>query len=75
MRAAQELLVEVPENRDLLYMLAVSQRYLGRIPDALATLARLERLHPDYPRLYQERGHCYVALRSAPEAIAALSRR
>jgi tetratricopeptide (TPR) repeat protein len=71
MRAAQELLAEVPENRDLLYILAVSQRYLKRIPDALATLARLERLHPDYPRLYQERGHCYVALRSAPEAIAA----
>jgi predicted Zn-dependent protease len=71
LRTAQELLVEVPENRDLLYMLAVSQRYLGRIPDALATLARLERLHPDYPRLHQERGHCYVALRSAPEAIAA----
>jgi predicted Zn-dependent protease len=68
---ANALLEEVPENRDVLYILAVSQRYLGRVSDALVTLARLERSHPDYPRLFQERGHCYVAMRSAPEAIAA----
>ena len=74
MQAAQALLAEVPENRDLLYVLAVSQRYLGRVPDALATLARLEQSHPDYPRVFQERGHCYVALRAAPEAIAAFER-
>ena len=70
-RAAQALLVEVPDNRDVLYALAVCQRYLTRIPEALATLERLERLHPDYPRLFQERGHCHVALRSAAEAIRA----
>jgi tetratricopeptide (TPR) repeat protein len=70
-RAAQALLAEVPENRDVLYVLAVSQRYLKRIPEALATLERLERSHPDYPRLFQERGHCYIARRSAPEAITA----
>jgi tetratricopeptide (TPR) repeat protein len=52
-------------------MIAVAQRYLQRISDALATLQRLEELHPGYPRLYQERGHCHVALRSAPPAIAA----
>ena len=33
---------EVPENRDVLYMIAVSQRYLQRIPEALQTLERLE---------------------------------
>jgi tetratricopeptide (TPR) repeat protein len=71
---AEKLLVQVPENRDVLYMLAVSQRYLERIPDALATLARIEKLHPDYSRLYQERGHCYVALRSAQPAIEAFLR-
>jgi tetratricopeptide (TPR) repeat protein len=71
---AEALLAEAPESRDLLYTLAVSQRYLNRISDALATLARLERSHPAYPRLFQERGHCYVALRSAPEAIAAFER-
>ena len=37
--AAQALLAEVPENRDVLYLAAVSQRYLGRIADALRTLA------------------------------------
>ncbi len=72
--AAQALLTQVPENRDVLYMLAVSQRYLQRIPDALATLARLERLYPTYSRLFQERGHCYVTLRSAEPAIEAFLR-
>jgi len=71
LHAANTLLAEVPENRDILYIVAVSQRYLARISEALATLDRLERAHPDYPRLFQERGHCYVALHSAPEAIAA----
>jgi tetratricopeptide (TPR) repeat protein len=70
-RAAQAALAERPEDRDLLYMLAVAQRYLGRISEALATLAKLEKAHPDYSRLYQERGHCYVVLRSAEPAIAA----
>jgi len=72
--AAEALLVEVPENRDVLYMIAVSQRYLKRIPAALATLARLEELHPTFSRLFQERGHCHVALRSAGPAIAAFER-
>jgi tetratricopeptide (TPR) repeat protein len=74
LHAAQALLPEAPENRDLLYMMAVSQRYLGRIPEALATLAELERHHPTYSRLFQERGHCYVATRSAPPAIEAFVR-
>jgi tetratricopeptide (TPR) repeat protein len=72
--AAQALLLEVPENRDVLYMLAVSERYQQRIPAALATLERLEALHPEYPRLYQERGHCHVARRAAAPAIAAFER-
>jgi tetratricopeptide (TPR) repeat protein len=72
--AAQTLREQVPENRDVLYMIAVSQRYLQRIPDALSTLAQLERLHPEYSRLYQERGHCHVALREAGPAIEAFLR-
>src|SRR6266702_1800544 len=72
--AAQGLLTEVPENRDVLYMIAVSQRYLHRIPDALATLTRLETTHPDYGRLFQERGHCYRTLGDAAAAIAAYRR-
>jgi tetratricopeptide (TPR) repeat protein len=73
-RAAEALIAECPEERELLYMLAVAQRYLGRIPAALATLVRLEELHPDYPRLHQERGYCHVAQRSAAAAIAAFER-
>jgi len=71
---AQSLLAEVPENRDVLYLLAVSQRYLGRIADALATLARFETLHPDYGRLFQERGHCYRAVGEPQAAIEAYLR-
>jgi tetratricopeptide (TPR) repeat protein len=69
--ATKALAVQVPENRDVLYMRAVCLRYLGRIPDALAALEQLERLHPRFSGLHQERGHCYVDLRDAPRAIEA----
>jgi tetratricopeptide (TPR) repeat protein len=69
--AADALAVAVPENRDVLYLLALAQRQQHRLADALAALERLERYHPRFSRLYQERGHCYVAMRDAPRAIAA----
>jgi tetratricopeptide (TPR) repeat protein len=69
--AALVLLGQVPENRDVLYMVAVCQRYLGRVPEALATLARLEASHPGYSRLFQERGHCHLALRDPASALSA----
>jgi tetratricopeptide (TPR) repeat protein len=72
--AARSLLAEVPENRDVLYLLAVSQRYSGRIADALRTLAQFEGLHPDYGRLFQERGHCLRAVGQIAPAIAAYQR-
>jgi tetratricopeptide (TPR) repeat protein len=72
--AVDALLVAAPENRDVLYQRALSQRLLGDIPAALATLAGLEQLHPRFSRLYQERGHCYVALKQAPQAIDAFLR-
>ena len=74
MRAARVLRDEVPQNRDVLYMLAVGLRYLTRIPEALATLAELEKHHPGYARLFQERGHCHVASRAAEPAIEAFVR-
>jgi len=74
LEAAQALAAEVPDNRDVLYMIAVSLRYLQRIPEALQALERLERAHPGYPRLYQERGHCHIALRAAEPAIEAYER-
>lgn len=68
------LLARVPEQRDALLLVAVAQRNLGQVPDALQTLAILERHHPRFSRLYEERGHCYVALRQAPQATAAFER-
>ncbi|GAC1498904.1 MAG: tetratricopeptide repeat-containing sulfotransferase family protein [Steroidobacteraceae bacterium] len=73
--AAAEILVNlVPENRDVLYLIALSQRHLKRIPEALAVLDRLEEAHPQFSRLYQERGLCHVAQRDAPRAIEACLR-
>jgi tetratricopeptide (TPR) repeat protein len=72
--AAGPLRTLFPENRDVLYLLALGQRHAGRIPDALDTLANMERYHPGASRLYQERGHCYVALKDAPHAIEAYER-
>ena len=72
--AADALLRQVPENRDVLLLRACAQRLSGDAPAALATLAQLERLYPQFSRLHQERGHCYVALRQAPEAIEAFVR-
>jgi tetratricopeptide (TPR) repeat protein len=68
---AEALLERVPENRDALYLLAVSQRYLKRIAPALATLARCETSHPGFSRLYQERGHCHIAARNPGAALEA----
>ena len=69
--AGQALLRRVPENRDVLYMVAVSQRYLDRPRAALETLARLEATHPDYSRLFQERGHCLLAAGDPAAALEA----
>ena len=72
--AAEVLVAEVPQNRDILYLIAANQRCLNRIPEALATLQRLEQEHPQFSLLYQERGHCYMTLRDALRAIAAFQR-
>jgi tetratricopeptide (TPR) repeat protein len=69
--AAAMLVERVPENRDVLYALALGQRQQHRLDDALATLEALERHHPKFARLYQERGLCYVAMKDAQNAIAA----
>jgi len=68
---APALRPEMPAHRDALLCVAIAQRYLHRIPDALRTLADLERHHPRFSRLYEERGRCCVELRDAPRAIEA----
>ena len=69
--AGEALLAQAPDHRDVLLYVAVAQRYLGRIPDALNTLAILQRHHPRFSRLYEERGRCFVDMKQAPAAIAA----
>jgi len=73
LQAADTLLHEVPENRDVLYLRAQAQRLLGDIPAALSTLAALETLQPRFSRLYQERGQCHVVRKEAPQAIEAFA--
>ena len=72
--AAEALAIAAPQNRDALYLIAANQRCLNQIPEALATLQRLEQQHPRFSLLYQERGHCYMTLRDAPRAIDAFLR-
>jgi tetratricopeptide (TPR) repeat protein len=72
--AAEVLAPAAPQNRDVLYLIAVNQRCLNRIHDALATLQRLEQAHPRFSLLYQERGYCYMTLRDALGAIDAFLR-
>ena len=71
LEACMGLLAEVPENRDILYLAAVSQRCLGRIADALGTLERLEAGHGALGRVYEERGHCYGRVNESALALAA----
>jgi tetratricopeptide (TPR) repeat protein len=68
------LLARHPEDRDLLHLAAMNLRHLNRVTAALELLRRLEQHHPRYSRLHQERGHCYVALRDACNAIEAFRR-
>jgi tetratricopeptide (TPR) repeat protein len=68
------LVPDWPENRDLILAKAISERHLLRIDDALATLVRLEALHPRFSRLFEERGLCLVVMKDAPGAIDTLLR-
>jgi tetratricopeptide (TPR) repeat protein len=68
---APSLRPEIPAHRDALLCLALAQRYLHRIQDALQTLAELARHHPRFSRLHEERGRCFVELRDARSAIEA----
>jgi tetratricopeptide (TPR) repeat protein len=68
---APTVLAGAPGNRDVLLALAIAQRFLGKVPDALQTLAALQHHHPRFSRLHEERGRCFVELRRAAEAIEA----
>jgi predicted Zn-dependent protease len=68
---ARALLAQEPNHREGLLFVAVAQRCLGQVADALQTLASLEQQHPRFSRLYEERGNCLVFLKNAPQAIDA----
>jgi tetratricopeptide (TPR) repeat protein len=72
--AAARLASGASGHREGLYLLALAQRQQHQPLDALATLEQLERQHPTFSRLFQERGHCYVMLKDAPRAVAAYRR-
>jgi tetratricopeptide (TPR) repeat protein len=67
--AAEALLADTPDHRDALLFVAIAQRHLGRVREALDTLALLERHYPRFSRLHEERGQCFVFLKQAPQAI------
>ena len=71
--AGKALLARAPDQREALLLTAVAQRFMGRIPDALDTLATLEQHHPRFSRLHEERGHCFVFMKQAQPAIGAFS--
>lgn len=68
------LLQTDPDDPDLLYLAAVSQRYSGRFRDALAILDRLKSQSPDNGRAHQEEGHNYRDMGQAREALRAYGR-
>src|SRR5258708_38263611 len=65
---AQAVLERSPGHRAALLCTAIAQRFRGKIPEAFATLASLEQHHPQFSRLYEERGRCFVPLREAQPA-------
>ena len=62
------------ESREALYLTAIAQRSQKLGSAALVTLERLQLKHPHFSRLYEERGHCLVAMNDMPRAIEAFER-
>ena len=65
---------ELASSRDALYLTAVNQRSLNQGAAALATLEHLQRRHPHFSRVYEERGYCLAAANEVPSAIDAFER-
>ncbi len=69
--ACDRLLAAVPGQRDALLLAAVNLRCLGAVPEALQRLGALERGHPRFSLLHQERGHCLAQVGDAAQAVTA----
>jgi tetratricopeptide (TPR) repeat protein len=74
LRAAEQELVDNPQDFDTLYCKAVAQRYLGRPSDALRTLEDLKAINPHYGRAFQEAGHNHKKLGDLDSAREAYQR-
>jgi tetratricopeptide (TPR) repeat protein len=72
--AVSAVLQRAPSQRSALYLSALNLRLLDQPKNALAILDALERAHPDYSLLFQERGHCHVALGDPARAIDSFER-
>src|SRR5210317_417804 len=59
-----------PDNIDVLYLSAVSCRYLKQYDDSYNHLEHLLRVAPDMARAYQELGHLNKAMGNDDKAIA-----
>ena len=57
-----------------LYLLAVSHRYAGNLPQALETVEQLHTQAPRFGRGFQEAGHIYLAARNQQQALTAFQR-
>ncbi|MGI9236286.1 MAG: sulfotransferase, partial [Woeseiaceae bacterium] len=58
----RNLLRELPQHEEALYVFAVSLRYAGKLEGAKATLEKLQRLRPAYGRAWQEEGHLQLRM-------------
>jgi tetratricopeptide (TPR) repeat protein len=67
------MMSEAPKNGDILYLLAVCQRYQKNHSQALDTLKRLRLFVPDHSRAYQEIGHVYRAMNQVDAALNSYS--
>jgi len=62
--AGEALLAETPDQRDALLFVAIAQRYLGRVPNALDTLATLARHHPRFSRVHEDMVTATLAMKA-----------
>ena len=67
------LMSEHSRNEEILYLVAVAQRYLGDNGSALATLTSLVACAPNHGRAYQEEGHNHRVLGDAEAALRSYS--
>src|SRR5581483_11440809 len=67
-------MADLPESRAALYQLAVSQRRAQRLPEAIATLQRLESLYPPFGSSFEELGFCLLMAREPAKATQAFAR-